>query len=126
MRLTIGQYLQLGAEHYPVMDYIYPNVFTFYESEAIKRGLKKLAEKLSVLEDKVEFYEKELLSLRSTRYTINSIVGASSIIKTLKKETAKAATNNLPVLVAGESGTGKEFFAQAIHHGSKRKMYPFM
>jgi PAS domain S-box-containing protein len=90
------------------------------------KDVKKLADKLSVLEDKVEFYEKELLSLRSTRYTINSIVGASSIIKTLKKEAAKAATNNLPILITGESGTGKEIFAQAIHHGSKRKMYPFM
>jgi transcriptional regulator with PAS, ATPase and Fis domain len=108
------------------MDYIYPNVFTFYESEAIKRGLKKLAEKLSVLEDKIEFYEKKPLSLSSTHYTINSIVGANSIIKKLKKETASAATNNLPALITGESGTGKELFAQPIHHGSKRKMYPFM
>jgi len=90
------------------------------------KDVKKLAEKLSVLEDKVEFYEKELLSLRSTRYTINSIVGASNIIKSLKKEAVKAATNNLPILITGESGTGKEIFAQAIHHGSKRKMYPLM
>ena len=62
MRLTIGQYLQLGAEHCPVMDYIYPNVFTFYESEVIKRGLKKLDERLSVLEDNGEFYEKGAFS----------------------------------------------------------------
>ncbi len=35
-------------------------------------------------------------------------------------------TNIFPVLIAGESGTGKELFAQAIHHASARKLYPFV
>ena len=32
----------------------------------------------------------------------------------------------MPVLITGESGTGKELFAQAIHHASQRKLYPFV
>jgi transcriptional regulator with PAS, ATPase and Fis domain len=90
------------------------------------RDVGKLAKKLSVLESKVEFYEKELYSLRSTRYTIDSIVGISESIRFLKKEALRASSNNLPVLITGESGTGKELFAQAIHHASRRKIHPFI
>jgi transcriptional regulator with PAS, ATPase and Fis domain len=36
------------------------------------------------------------------------------------------AGNSFPVLLTGESGTGKELFAQAIHHASSRRLYPFV
>ena len=39
------------------------------------RDVQALANKLNFLESKVEFYEKELESLRSSKYTINNIVG---------------------------------------------------
>ena len=38
--LTIGQYLQPSHHHYPVKEYIHPDVFKFYENEAKKRGFK--------------------------------------------------------------------------------------
>ena len=90
------------------------------------RDVGKLANKLSVLESKVKLYEQELINLRSTRYTFDSIIGNSRSIKALKKEALKATSNQFPVLITGESGTGKELFAQAIHHASPRKMYPFV
>jgi len=90
------------------------------------RDVGKLANKLSVLESKVKLYEQELISLRSTRYTFDSIIGNSRAIKSLKKEALKATANQFPVLITGDSGTGKELFAQAIHHASPRKMYPFV
>jgi transcriptional regulator with PAS, ATPase and Fis domain len=34
--------------------------------------------------------------------------------------------DNVTVLITGESGTGKEIFAQAIHHGSNRRAFPFV
>lgn len=86
----------------------------------------KLARKLSLLESKVEHYEQELMSLRSTRYTLDSIVGNSGVIHALKKEALRAAARNFPVLISGESGTGKELFAQGIHHASPRKVQPFI
>jgi PAS domain S-box-containing protein len=88
--------------------------------------LKKIARQLTLLESKVAFYEKELLDLRSTRYTFDSIVGVSKEIVLLKDEALKAAANNLSILITGESGTGKELFAQAIHNASPRRLNPFV
>jgi len=90
------------------------------------RDVRKLADRLSVLESKVKIYEEELINLRSTRYTFDSIIGNSRSIRELKKEALNAAANQFPVLITGESGTGKELFAQAIHHSSPRKVYPFI
>ncbi len=90
------------------------------------RDVGKLAQKLSVLETKLKLYEQELINLRSTRYTFDSIIGRSHGLRFLKKEALKATGNDLPVLITGESGTGKELFAQAIHHGSSRRMYSFV
>jgi transcriptional regulator with PAS, ATPase and Fis domain len=90
------------------------------------KDVGKLAGELSLLESKVKLYEEELINLRSTRYTFDSISGQSEAIKTLKEEALRAAANQFPVLITGESGTGKELFAQAIHHASPRKVNPFV
>ncbi len=90
------------------------------------KDVRKLASELSLLESKVKLYEEELINLRSTRYTLDSIIGKSESIKSLKKEALRAASNQYPVLISGESGTGKELFAQAVHHASARKLYPFV
>ncbi len=90
------------------------------------RDVHALSKKLSLLESKVEFYEKELESLRSSKYTINHIIGKSERILELKRLALKAAQTNSPVLLIGESGTGKELFAHAIHHASDRRPYPFI
>lgn len=90
------------------------------------RDVHTLARKLNVLESKVEFYEKELESLRSSKYTIDNIVGKSEGMVEVKNAALKAAMINAPVLLMGESGTGKELFAHAIHHASERRPYPFI
>jgi len=90
------------------------------------KDVSKLASRLSLLESKVKLYEQELINLRSTRYTFESIIGRSRAISRLKKEALKATANQFPILITGESGTGKELFAQAIHHASPRNVYPFV
>ena len=86
----------------------------------------KLSRKLHSLESKVRSYEKELMNLRSTRFTLDSIIGTSPVIAHLKQEALMAAANTSPVLITGESGTGKELFAQAIHHAGPGKLHPFI
>jgi len=86
----------------------------------------RLAEKVSFLESKLTLYENELVSLRSIRYTMDSIVGVSKVINGLKEQALKAAATNLPVVITGESGTGKELFAQAIHHASSQRPFAFV
>lgn len=86
----------------------------------------RLAIKLSELESRVRLYQKELNSLRSTRYSFDSIIGESRPLLHLKKEALKAAATNLSVLISGESGTGKELFAQSIHNASLRRARPFI
>ncbi len=90
------------------------------------RDLRDLAQKLNVLESKVELYEKELASLRSSKFTIDNIMGESAVIKEVKNLALKAAQTSAPVLIIGESGTGKELFAHAIHYESARRVYPFI
>ena len=90
------------------------------------RDVRRLATELSLLESKVKLYEEELINLRSTRYTFDSIIGSSRAITSLKIEALRAAANQFPVLITGESGTGKELFAQAIHHAGSRKVHPFV
>jgi transcriptional regulator with PAS, ATPase and Fis domain len=90
------------------------------------RDVQALAKKLNVLESKVELYEKELMSLRSSKYTIENIIGQSAVMVELKKLALKASQINAPVLIMGESGTGKELFAHAIHYASERRIYPFI
>lgn len=41
--LTIGQYLAPSKEHYPVVEYIHPEVFQMYKNEALKLGFKFVA-----------------------------------------------------------------------------------
>lgn len=90
------------------------------------KEVSSLAAKLSELRSKVRYYEKELSSLRSTRYTFASIKGRSQLMKDLIAEARKASKTLLPVLISGESGTGKELFAQAMHHGGCRHNAPFI
>jgi transcriptional regulator with PAS, ATPase and Fis domain len=90
------------------------------------RDVGRLASQLSLLRSKVRLYEQELYNLRSTRYTLESIVSRSPEMDSLKQEALRAAGKDYPVLITGESGTGKDIFAQAIHQSSPRRIHPFV
>lgn len=90
------------------------------------REVGDLAARLSLLQSKVEMYKQELIHLRATRYTFDSIVGITPAILDLKRTARRAAQGDAAVLISGESGTGKELFAQAIHQASPRFVHPFV
>jgi len=60
------------------------------------------------------------------KYTMDDIVGNSSLIKESKRIADKLAHTDMTILIEGESGTGKEMFASAIHNTSERKNSPFL
>lgn len=63
---------------------------------------------------------------KSTRYTLDDILGNSPEILNAKQIAHMASKTDSSVLIIGESGTGKELFAQSIHNASKRKNKPFV
>lgn len=60
------------------------------------------------------------------RYTFDSIVGRSPVLREVIAAAQKAAQGSASILLLGESGTGKEVFAQAIHNASARSDGPFI
>jgi two-component system NtrC family response regulator len=60
------------------------------------------------------------------KYTFESIIGNSELIRNAVSQAKKVAPTDATVLLLGETGTGKEVFAQAIHHASRRTGKPFV
>ena len=75
-----------------------------------------------VLQKRVALLEKQV----GKRYTFEAILGHSPLIANAIAMAKKVAPTDATVLLLGETGTGKEVFAQAIHHGSKRVIKPFL
>ena len=88
--------------------------------------ITELAQKLNLLESKLEYYERELEHLRSSRYTFDHIIGTSQVLEDAKRLASKAAEGASTVLLLGESGVGKELFAHAIHRASPRRSKAFV
>src|SRR5699024_2160044 len=56
---------------------------------------------------------------------LESIIGESEAMKSVKRKIVKIANSTSSVLITGESGTGKEVIARAIHSQSNRRDKPF-
>ena len=57
---------------------------------------------------------------------LESIIGESEAMKSVKRKIVKIANSTSSVLITGESGTGKEVIARAIHSQSNRRDKPFV
>ena len=75
-----------------------------------------------MLSKRVMRLEKQL----GNRYSFESIIGKSKIIRSVIDLAKKVAVTDAAVLLTGETGTGKEVFAQAIHHASPRNRQNFI
>ncbi len=70
--------------------------------------------------------EEENINLRVKIERHSKLVGASSVMETLRQQIAAAAPTHSRVLISGENGTGKELVARAIHLQSPRHNRPFV
>jgi transcriptional regulator with PAS, ATPase and Fis domain len=88
--------------------------------------VKQMVRQLEVMESRLDYYQKELHTVYSSRYSMRRIVGESRPLREAKRVAAQAAASDLDVLITGETGTGKEVFAHAIHLQSARGGRPLV
>ncbi|MBM3300440.1 MAG: sigma-54-dependent Fis family transcriptional regulator [Deltaproteobacteria bacterium] len=69
--------------------------------------------------------ERSVVRLSDTQ-TLRTAIFAGPEMEELKRQIAKAATVDLPVLLLGETGTGKELAARLIHENSSRSKSRFV
>ncbi len=72
---------------------------------------------------------KRLLQLEKQlgkRYSFDTIIGKSKVIRSAIDAAKKVAVTDATVLLTGETGTGKEVFAQSIHNAGNRSKQNFI
>lgn len=97
--------------------------FTLYDR--LER-LKPLLSKFTELESALASTQKELASLRRSKYSLASFIGVGPASLELKRKARRAAQLDSTVLLLGETGTGKELLAQGIHAASPRNKHAFV
>lgn len=90
---------------------------------ALDSLLEKYAE---TLKDEMAYFREQVRNFKSTKYSVNNIIGSSEKIKELKYQIELAATTNSTILICGETGTGKELVAHSIHNLSARAFNKFV
>ncbi|WP_165855076.1 sigma-54 interaction domain-containing protein [Marinobacter sp. JSM 1782161] len=97
--------------------------FVFYKDMDY---LKAFVEKYGRLRGVPSTAERQLVSLRDTKYTFADFLGQSEPVEQLLQRARRASELDTTVLLLGETGTGKEVLAHAIHHASVRAERPFV
>jgi transcriptional regulator with PAS, ATPase and Fis domain len=90
------------------------------------KKLKELYNRIESLETEIDFYKDELDQVYGGRYSFDSIIGDSDLIRKAKDLSRQAAKTDAAVIITGESGTGKELFAHSIHQASSRRKQNFV
>ncbi|WP_010281198.1 sigma-54 interaction domain-containing protein [Bacillus timonensis] len=106
-----------------------------YENDEIIGGVSvcksvpevyQLSLELKKNKQRVNQLENAIGRIHQVKYTFSNMIGNNPLFRKVIHQAKKIAPTDLNVLITGESGTGKELFAQAIHHASVRKAYPFV
>ncbi len=82
--------------------------------------------KVNRMANQIAYYQQELRKIRGAKYSINNIIGNSTLIKQMKDEIYQAARSTSTVLIEGETGSGKELVAHSIHDLSPRAASEFV
>jgi len=76
--------------------------------------------------NEIDLYKKELKKMRGAKYSLDNIIGESTMIQKMKEQIRKAARSLSTVLIEGETGSGKELVVHAIHDLSTRSANPLI
>ncbi len=88
--------------------------------------LRPIADRFNKLQSRLARAEQALAASRSSKYTVENLIGFSPAMLEVKRLVRKAGQINSAVLLLGETGTGKELVAHAIHAASDRVDGPFV
>ncbi len=98
-----------------------------YIKKPFKADAIKLITKLALETQSLKKTVSELIEQKSQGRSIDSIVGESPEISTIKNQIIEYARHDsATVLITGHSGTGKELVASALHHLSSRRDKEFI
>lgn len=98
-----------------------------YIKKPFKADAIKLITKLALETQSLKKTVSELIEQKSQGKSIDSIVGESPEISTIKNQIIEYARHDsATVLITGQSGTGKELVASALHHLSSRRDKEFI
>ncbi len=84
------------------------------------QALKPLVGKFRRLQEDLAVAQRQLAEQRKAKYGFSQFVGASDVVRSLKRSARRAAERDATILLLGETGTGKELLAHAIHAYSPR------
>ena len=133
-------FVRYAKDKYPFIEIILLTAFANVHDgvQAMKNGAfdyimkgddnDKLVPLLYKALEKVQM-QKRIMQLEQQigkRYSFDSILGSSEVVKESIALARRVAPTDTTVLLLGETGTGKEVFAQAIHAASKRFAKPFL
>lgn len=119
-RMSVSTQVQLRKEDEVVGVLEYD---TMQDITALDEFLEKYA---ASLRQEIAWYREQVRTFRSTKYSIDNIIGSSKPIQDLKRQIELAATSNSTILIQGETGTGKELVAHSIHNLSARAFNKFV
>lgn len=88
--------------------------------------VEALSRRINALEEEIATYRLESAEQRKNDRVLETIIGRSVAIQSLRDQIRKIAPLDIPVLIQGESGTGKELVAQALHRLSARNDGPLI
>lgn len=84
--------------------------------------LNEVSEMRDRYEEEAVYYKREM----GVEVPLDTIIGESTSMKTVKDSVRRVAPTDSSVLISGETGVGKEVVAKAIHNLSTRKNGPFI
>lgn len=88
--------------------------------------IRNLLQQVEILDKKVNSYARRIKSALTAKYSVDAIIGQSSVITACKSYLLRYAQTDSPVLLLGATGTGKELAASALHNASPRHEGPFV